>query len=215
MSPSRISSPSSCRATWLHSSAKRSPCDWSWNIRARELSPRWRSLTAYRGIAAGSLPSHRGAGCACPPYPRGPPPRPLRGEKLRLLVSDFPRERAVGADHAPPGNVVEDVERPHHRARSPGLACPQRHLGIGQRPSARDRAHDLFDGLHERAVISLPHGTRQAVAYQPVRSPVPPLVGYAMGAVAAFGLALAFAFVCVDHPVEWAEGRVFDTARLI
>ncbi|TMA23800.1 MAG: glycosyltransferase family 39 protein [Deltaproteobacteria bacterium] len=47
------------------------------------------------------------------------------------------------------------------------------------------------------------------------RSPVPPLVGYAMGAVAAFGLALAFAFVCAPYPIEWAEGRVFDTARLI
>ena len=47
------------------------------------------------------------------------------------------------------------------------------------------------------------------------RSPVPPLVGYAMGAVAACGLALAFAFVCAPYPIEWAEGRVFDTARLI
>jgi Dolichyl-phosphate-mannose-protein mannosyltransferase len=47
------------------------------------------------------------------------------------------------------------------------------------------------------------------------KSPVPPLVGYAMGAVAAFGLALAFAFVCTGYPIEWAEGRVFETARLI
>jgi hypothetical protein len=47
------------------------------------------------------------------------------------------------------------------------------------------------------------------------KSPVPPLVGYAMAAVAAFGLALAFAFVCAPYPIEWAEGRVFETARLI
>jgi len=47
------------------------------------------------------------------------------------------------------------------------------------------------------------------------RSPVPPLARYAMGAVAAFGLSLAFAFVCAPYPIEWAEGRVFDTARLL
>lgn len=47
------------------------------------------------------------------------------------------------------------------------------------------------------------------------RGPVPPLIGYAMAAVAAFGIALAFAFVLLDYPLEWGEGRVFDTARLI
>ena len=47
------------------------------------------------------------------------------------------------------------------------------------------------------------------------RGPVPPLIGYAMGAAAAFGVALAFAFVLPDYPLEWGEGRVFDTAHLI
>jgi hypothetical protein len=47
------------------------------------------------------------------------------------------------------------------------------------------------------------------------KSPVPPLVGYAMSAVAAFGLALAFAFVCAPYPIEWAEGRVFESVRLL
>ena len=40
-------------------------------------------------------------------------------------------------------------------------------------------------------------------------------IGYAAAAVAAFGLALSLAFVCVPYPIDWAEGRVFDTARLI
>ena len=47
------------------------------------------------------------------------------------------------------------------------------------------------------------------------RSPLPPLAGYAMGAVAAFGLALALAFVFAPYPLEWGEGRVFETVRLI
>src|SRR5437879_5281584 len=47
------------------------------------------------------------------------------------------------------------------------------------------------------------------------RGPVPPLIGYAMAAVAAFGVSLAFAFVLLDYPLEWGAGRVFDTARLI
>src|SRR5215468_7353186 len=44
---------------------------------------------------------------------------------------------------------------------------------------------------------------------------IPPLVGPAMAGVAAFGLALALAFVCAPYPVEWAEGRVFETVRLM
>jgi len=36
-----------------------------------------------------------------------------------------------------------------------------------------------------------------------------------MAAVAAFGLSLSLAFVCAPYPVEWAEGRVFETARLM
>jgi Dolichyl-phosphate-mannose-protein mannosyltransferase len=42
---------------------------------------------------------------------------------------------------------------------------------------------------------------------------IPAFVCPAAMAVAAFGLALAFAFVCAPYPVEWAEGRVFETAR--
>ncbi|HZX64828.1 MAG TPA: glycosyltransferase family 39 protein [Myxococcales bacterium] len=41
------------------------------------------------------------------------------------------------------------------------------------------------------------------------------LVVFGMALVAGFGLILAFAFVCADYPIEWAEGRVFETARLI
>ena len=40
-------------------------------------------------------------------------------------------------------------------------------------------------------------------------------IGYGAAAVAAFGLALTFAFVCLEYPIDWAEGRVFETARLI
>jgi len=55
---------------------------------------------------------------------------------------------------------------------------------------------------------------RRAVSGTPDRS-IPSFVGPAMAAVAAFGLALALAFVCAPYPVEWAEGRVFETARLM
>ena len=44
---------------------------------------------------------------------------------------------------------------------------------------------------------------------------LPAGIGYTAAAVAAFGLALSFAFVCAEYPIDWAEGRVFDTARLI
>ena len=55
---------------------------------------------------------------------------------------------------------------------------------------------------------------RRAASGTPDRS-IPSFVGPAMAAVAAFGLALALAFVCAPYPVEWAEGRVFETARLM
>jgi hypothetical protein len=47
------------------------------------------------------------------------------------------------------------------------------------------------------------------------RGSVPPSIAWALAALAAFGLALSFAFVCVDYPIEWAEGRIFETARLL
>lgn len=40
-------------------------------------------------------------------------------------------------------------------------------------------------------------------------------IAFALAALAAFALALSFAFVRADYPVEWAEGRVFETARLL
>src|SRR5205085_9894778 len=125
-------------------------------MRARPVSPRCRSLTTNKvGTARRSLPR---------PAPRALSrrrPVTLRGEKLRLLACDERRERAPFAHHAPPGHVVELVQRTDYGSRAAGTARAERDLAVRQdMPAANisdDAAHRARECAEARGRVSRPH----------------------------------------------------------
>ena len=74
--------------------------------------------------------------------PEGLPFPSLLAQQRFLQPRHLRGQRAVVTRHPPPGDVVEPVERGHHRPRRARLARAQRHLAVGQGGAGWDAAHD-------------------------------------------------------------------------